>query len=94
MLWVKRVSTNKNVPNLNKYLKMNIIKRVSNLKLFDPVCVSFDMNPFKKANYAVFLFQMPNLQEKNGFANFVKWLIFSPVKILLYFTIPDCRVEK
>ena len=52
------------------------------------------MNPLNKQNYLQMLSQMPDMNEPNGIKKFILWALFLPIRILFYFTIPDCRSEK
>jgi Ca2+/Na+ antiporter len=58
----------------------------------------FDLNPLNKANYALFLGDMPDWRgdpaSGGGMRAMAKWIYLLPTKILFYFTMPDVRVEK
>jgi hypothetical protein len=42
----------------------------------------------------LFLADMPDIKEEKGPIKMLKWVLLLPPKVLFYFTIPDCRVEK
>lgn len=50
------------------------------------------MNPFKKENYQLMLSK--HLANHDNIKNLTFSALFVPIRILLHFTIPDCRVEK
>lgn len=50
------------------------------------------MNPFKINNYQLLLSKY--LGEHENIKNWITSLLFVPIRILLHFTIPDCRNEK
>lgn len=49
------------------------------------------MNPFKIDNYRLLLSK--NLSNHENVKNLIVSTLFVPIRILLHFTIPDCRVE-
>jgi hypothetical protein len=52
------------------------------------------MNPLNVENYKFIFSDKPNINEPLGTYNFIKWLAFVPARVLFYYTMPDCRIEK